>query len=147
MIIICQAQAITLTFDVANIREQRRNGLWGDAMRAPAAYPLLCGFEGTQALLQRRKRAKEEEEEEEGEQLNVRVAMLQMKPPANKAVATATAEDFVRRAAAGGADIALTPEMWNVGWDAAWPHAFAPPPGYLLTQSTYSEYGVLLTYH
>jgi len=137
------AQAVGASFDVASIRAQRRNGLWGDAMRAPGAYKRLCGFDsrgaggveaqrGRGAVAQDGRGEEEEEKEEEEEgPLGVRVAMLQMVPPADKAAATAAAEEFVRRAArSGGADIALTPEMWNVGWDAAWPSAFAPPPGY-----------------
>lgn len=45
------------------------------------------------------------------------VALLQMKPNADNLEANAaTAEDFCRRAATMGADLALMPEMWSIGY-------------------------------
>ena len=44
------------------------------------------------------------------------VALLQMTPPAGPEEAVAKGEEMCRRAAAMGADVALFPEMWNVGY-------------------------------
>ncbi len=59
----------------------------------------------------------------------VKVALLQMAPDANNQQANkAKAIAFCRRAAAQGADIALMPEMWNIGYtrfDPAKPNARA----------------------
>lgn len=47
----------------------------------------------------------------------LRLAMLQMLPPKSPGEAAEKAESYCRRAAEQGADIALLPEMWNVGYD------------------------------
>ncbi len=54
--------------------------------------------------------------------LVVRVAMLQMMPSAtqNQTENTAKAIEFCEKAAAAGADIALFPELWNVGYTIAY---------------------------
>lgn len=45
------------------------------------------------------------------------VALLQMRPEGNKVEANfAKAEKFCRKAAAKGADVALMPEMWSIGY-------------------------------
>ncbi len=47
----------------------------------------------------------------------LKVALLQMRPDGNNQPANMDkAEKFCRQAAAGGADIALMPEMWNIGY-------------------------------
>ena len=51
-----------------------------------------------------------------------KVALLQMKADGNNQAANlAKGEDFCRRAAAQGADLALFPEMWNVGYTSTLP--------------------------
>lgn len=51
-----------------------------------------------------------------------KVALLQMKADGNNQAANlARGEDFCRRAAAQGADLALFPEMWNVGYTSTLP--------------------------
>ena len=110
----------------ADVREQRANGIWGDAFRHPLAYQRLCGFadgltgpvEGPPSLATNQPPAVDAP-------LELHVAMLQMAPASNKTAALATLELFLRRAAAEGADVALTPEMWNVGWDRAFPADFS----------------------
>jgi N-carbamoylputrescine amidase len=50
---------------------------------------------------------------------NLRVALLQMLPHGTDQTANAAkAEDWCKRAAKAGADIALMPEMWNIGYTA-----------------------------
>jgi predicted amidohydrolase len=44
------------------------------------------------------------------------VALLQMSPPGSPDEAVEKGEEMCRRAAAMGADVALFPEMWNVGY-------------------------------
>ncbi|HYU72338.1 MAG TPA: nitrilase-related carbon-nitrogen hydrolase, partial [Ktedonobacteraceae bacterium] len=58
--------------------------------------------------------------------MNLTVALLQMTHCGNDQTANqAKGEAFCRRARAMGADLALFPEMWNIGFTPANP----PPPG------------------
>jgi len=54
---------------------------------------------------------------------NVSVALLQLLPSKrmNQSENIAIAEAAIRSAAAAGADISLMPELWNTGYDAAFP--------------------------
>jgi predicted amidohydrolase len=45
-----------------------------------------------------------------------RIALLQMTPAADQAAAESKGADYCRRAKALGADMALFPEMWNIGY-------------------------------
>lgn len=45
------------------------------------------------------------------------VALLQMQWPGDEADCTTKAEEFCRKAAGLGADVALMPEMWNIGYN------------------------------
>jgi hypothetical protein len=59
--------------------------------------------------------------------LTLKVALLQMQPnttfvPVNATAALlAKADAFIRKAAAQGADVALLPELWSVGYEALFP--------------------------
>lgn len=56
-------------------------------------------------------------------EMRLTVALLQMAPAANNQKANFDkAEIFCRKAAAVGADIALMPEMWNIGYTRFTPH-------------------------
>ena len=65
----------------------------------------------------------------------MRVALLQMASFGRRQESNrAKGEEFCRRAAAMGADIALFPEMWNIGYSyrarEAWGDAFRKPRSY-----------------
>ena len=102
-------------FSLSDLRSQRKNGIWGDGFRRPYAYAELCGF-----LSAPPKAA--ECATEEGK-FEVTVAMLQLEPPATKAASLLSLEAAVRRAAAGGADVALAPEMWSTGYEVQFPES------------------------
>jgi N-carbamoylputrescine amidase len=55
------------------------------------------------------------------EPFEVKVAMLQMVACNTSTECMATAESEIRKAASAGADIALTPEMWSVGYASQFP--------------------------
>ena len=56
-----------------------------------------------------------------GSTSNVTVALLQMLPANNTEENILIADQYCRQAAAMGADVALMPEMWNVGYSALFP--------------------------
>jgi N-carbamoylputrescine amidase len=113
------AGAVKASFSLSDLRKQRRNGIWGDAFRHPYAYQQLCGFLPTAPLPP----TPLPQQSKPGtlSNLSVSVALLQMAPPTSVAEALAMLDKFATQAAGAGADVAVTPEMWSVGWDAMWP--------------------------
>eukprot|EP00039_Didymoeca_costata_P028948 m.22668 g.22668 ORF g.22668 m.22668 type:complete len:587 (-) comp7424_c0_seq2:115-1875(-) len=101
-------------FSLADLRLQRSNTIWGDAFRRPYTYQPLCGLnsdegEGLPATFT------------QADVSNITVAILQMKTCENNTYCLQKLQAEVRKAAASGADIALTPEMWSTGYNAQYP--------------------------
>eukprot|EP00656_Telonema_subtile_P030206 TRINITY_DN33216_c0_g1_i2.p1 TRINITY_DN33216_c0_g1~~TRINITY_DN33216_c0_g1_i2.p1 ORF type:complete len:636 (+),score=117.78 TRINITY_DN33216_c0_g1_i2:134-2041(+) len=119
--------ASTMPIDLSALVDIRRyNTIQGDVARRPFQYQPMCYPD---------KRPRTPAPQGSTEALLVKVALLQM---AGVNVTTTTsfgtdpvqahqdkAEQFVRRAATMGADVALMPEMWSVGYGANYPTARA----------------------
>ena len=102
-----------LTVDLEELRESRRGSSGGDAYRRPFSYHPLCGLAPADATPPPPPSPSPQ---------SLRIAMLQMNANRSSlAQNQAKAEAYCRRAAAAGADVALMPEMWSVGYDDQFP--------------------------
>ena len=108
------AGVLLAEIDLLHLRGNRSDAIWGDAFRRPFAYQPLCGYApppppppppaGGGVL---------------------KVALLQLAPRGSEEENLAAAERWVREAAAQGADVAVLPEMYSVGYCALCPVTWA----------------------
>ena len=101
--------------DLEHLREIRATTIWGDAFRHPWAYQKLCGF-GTPPIP-----PPVPASSETGGNVKLTVAALQLDECYNATACLSAAEAAAREAAAKGADVAILPEMFSVGYSAQYP--------------------------
>lgn len=95
-------------------RHARTASIWGDAFRRPFTYRDMCDSNSGEATARAAATTT-------GTAVNVTVALLQLVPGATPAACADAAESAIRDAAARGADVALLPELFSVGYDAFFP--------------------------
>ena len=75
--------------------------------------------------------------------MGMKIALLQMMVTADKETNLKRAEELVKKAAQGGADMAVLPEMFNCPYDNAFFREYAEPKGGE-TYRKLSEIGVII---
>ena len=119
------------TVDIARLREGRTRTTTGDNYRRPFDYTPLCfdspSSEDAPEVVADTKPLHDANNGGVLAPQELVVALLQMRPNTtfvprdHSAELVAKADDLIRRAAASGADVALLPEMWSVGYEALFP--------------------------
>lgn len=130
------ANVSRVTFSVRDLRTQRASTIWGDAFRRPFTYQPLCFPSGilsrTATSLPRSLPPPPPPPPpppavlQDDNPFVVTVALLQMTACKNGTECLAVVEAQIRAAAAAGADVALTPEMWSMGYSSQWTSSNVP---------------------
>lgn len=112
-------------FSLADLRAQRAQTIWGDAFRRPFSYQPLCfPSKSREPPLET---VPASTNTPDGEPFVVTVALLQMAACENASHCLSALETHLRTAAEAGADVALTPEMWSMGYSSQWTAGTVPP--------------------
>lgn len=115
---------VTATYRPDKLRAARAVSIWGDGFRHPWAYRELCGVpqpNPQRTAAEHTNAAGDGDDKAAGGAVNVTVALLQLSAGPTPSGCADMAEAAIRQAAAAGADVALMPEMYSVGYGAFFP--------------------------